>query len=413
MLGAHLIALVAVLSVFCAETSALFCGTCANGGPPPLVQTRLELSCNDPRAVISSIDFVTFGNPPAARVCGAFEKGSCQSSNATEVVTVACAGQPNCNISMDASIWGDPCPDVYKVVAVEATCSVGSGNVGCVWGTQAEVRQELLVSADAPLETITPSIFGLDLEFTRHDIFNGLSAQLVSNSGFALQPPGTVWPYDWPAGVPPHWAPFGNPSFAFAQGVSCDISPDEPICGVTQSPVGVGFDGGMSNGASIGVEMGKAYTAAVVVATTAPLCLNFTLSDGIFSTTFHVDPSTSDDDVWITLSTNFAALSVPNATLSLAAFSCEPGVDVGTLTLNSTSLLPIDNFWGMRSDVVEELAALRFSGPLRYPGGCFAPFYRWKSQLGPLLTRPTIWTPPGYCTAVPGGVNACECAVCP
>ena len=43
---------------------------------------------------------------------------------------------------------------------------------------------------------------------------------------------------------------------------------------------------------------------------------------------------------------------------------------------------------------------------MRYPGGCYAPFYRWKIGLLPADQRPPIETPPGYCAAVPGGVNA-------
>jgi len=76
------------------------------------------------------------------------------------------------------------------------------------------------------------------------------------------------------------------------------------------------------------------------------------------------------------------------------------------MEFNATSLLPQNNFLGMRLDVVDSLADLKFQGPLRYPGGCYAPFYRWKDGLLPLLARPTSFTPPNYCLAVAGGVNA-------
>lgn len=65
------------------------------------------------------------------------------------------------------------------------------------------------------------------------------------------------------------------------------------------------------------------------------------------------------------------------------------------------------NTWrGMRLDVIQALQATNFHGLLRYPGGCFAPFYRWKIGLLPHDSRPTIETPPQYCSAVAGGVNA-------
>lgn len=395
-------------AVFLASTSASgaqFCGTCVNGGPPPLVDSVLELSCVNPGATIDAVNFVTYGNPPEAHTCGAYTRGSCDSANATNIVAAACMGQSSCTLSMDVSVWGDPCPEVYKVVAVEATCSNGTGSVTCVWGTTPSLRPALPVTANVPLEVIAPSLFGLDLEFTRHDIFNGLSAQLVSNNLFALQPAGTSWPYPWPAGVPPHWTPIGSPVFMFSQGVICSISPASPVCGVTQLPVGAGFSGGLSNGASIGVEAGLVYTIAVVATTTAPLFLNVTLSGGVFSTTFDVPPTNG----WVTLSANFTApTTVTNASLTIVAFSSGGTGASGTLTLNATSILPVNSFFGMRNDVITQLAALGYHGPLRYPGGCFAPFYRWKEQLGPLLTRPTIWTPPGYCAAISGGVNACK-----
>jgi alpha-L-arabinofuranosidase len=42
----------------------------------------------------------------------------------------------------------------------------------------------------------------------------------------------------------------------------------------------------------------------------------------------------------------------------------------------------------------------------RYPGGCFAPFYRWKIGLLDADMQPPIETPFSYCEAVLGGVNA-------
>jgi alpha-N-arabinofuranosidase len=60
----------------------------------------------------------------------------------------------------------------------------------------------------------------------------------------------------------------------------------------------------------------------------------------------------------------------------------------------------------MRMDVIEKLKDTGFKGLFRYPGGCYAPFYRWKIGLLEADARPPIETPPGYCDAVAGGVNA-------
>ena len=50
---------------------------------------------------------------------------------------------------------------------------------------------------------------------------------------------------------------------------------------------------------------------------------------------------------------------------------------------------PIPNTRGIRNDVIE---ALREINPpvLRWPGGCFADFYRWKDGIGPRDQRPSI-----------------------
>ena len=60
----------------------------------------------------------------------------------------------------------------------------------------------------------------------------------------------------------------------------------------------------------------------------------------------------------------------------------------------------------MRRDVIAALNRTRVKGLLRYPGGCFAPFYRWKVGLLDPDLRSPLATPPGYCAAVSGGVNA-------
>ena len=47
----------------------------------------------------------------------------------------------------------------------------------------------------------------------------------------------------------------------------------------------------------------------------------------------------------------------------------------------------------MRNDTVAALKATGFRGLMRYPGGCYAPFYRWKVGLLPADQQPPIETP--------------------
>src|SRR5438552_10299802 len=50
---------------------------------------------------------------------------------------------------------------------------------------------------------------------------------------------------------------------------------------------------------------------------------------------------------------------------------------VGTVWIDSASLMPADNLRGMRRDVVDALRPLHIP-IMRFPGGCFADYYHWK-----------------------------------
>ena len=269
----------------------------------------------------------------------------------------------------------------------------------------------ITVEASFPLEEIRGELFGLDLEFTRHDIWGGLSAELIANRNFAVQPPGTSWPLPWPAAFPPRWAALPGGAAPSVRGLSsavtCALSTQLPRCGLVQLPVGDGFDSGMSFASAIGLEAGRAYTFRAVVRATgtaggAGLALQVALAPALFAANLTV-PDTSATAAWTEVSFSFiaGAMTARADSLTLAVAGAQ-----GALDFNATSLLPDDSFLGMRGDVVDALGDLGFKGPLRYPGGCFAPFWRWKDGLAPLLARPTVFTPPTYCEAVRGGVNS-------
>ncbi|HEY1800905.1 MAG TPA: alpha-L-arabinofuranosidase C-terminal domain-containing protein [Terriglobales bacterium] len=63
----------------------------------------------------------------------------------------------------------------------------------------------------------------------------------------------------------------------------------------------------------------------------------------------------------------------------------------GTFWIDSASLMPADNFHGMRRDVIAALRPLHLP-ILRYPGGCFADEYHWRNGIGPRDQRPTTWS---------------------
>jgi len=62
----------------------------------------------------------------------------------------------------------------------------------------------------------------------------------------------------------------------------------------------------------------------------------------------------------------------------------------GGIWVGETS--PIPNVRGIRTDVVQALRALRVPN-VRWPGGCFADEYHWRSGIGPIGQRPATLNP--------------------
>ena len=134
---------------------------------------------------------------------------------------------------------------------------------------------DLVFNASAPLDTVSSQLFGLDLEFTRHDLFAGLSAQLLANRLFTVQPAGESWPapVNWGSAWPPRWTALPGPG-----GVNCTVCqralPPTPPSQCMRCPDGSGLSqtttlGGFGSsagafGSALGFQQGKNYTLVVV-----------------------------------------------------------------------------------------------------------------------------------------------------
>jgi len=129
------------------------CGEAKEGAAP------LVLKCSRDQ-IIKRIDFASFGTPLAKTAehgvphCeGAFSvSASCNADMSMEVVQQACIGKHMCTIAASAELFGNPCEDVKKSVAVKATC--GDGDVasfdyaGCFTHDD---RAEFSTFLDAPV----------------------------------------------------------------------------------------------------------------------------------------------------------------------------------------------------------------------------------------------------------------------
>ena len=111
------------------SVNAQSCGTCNNGGAPPMENTLLQLQCSDSTAVINAIQFSSYGNPTGT--CGNYQKGTCNAANSTSIVETLCLNNNACSIFPNTTTFGDPCYGTPKVLTVQFTCSSGTGTAKC------------------------------------------------------------------------------------------------------------------------------------------------------------------------------------------------------------------------------------------------------------------------------------------
>ena len=298
----------------------------------------------------------------------------------------------------------------------------------CAAGTQTPApgppkQASFTIDASQRSGVVEPELYGHDLEFTRHDLWAGLSAQIIANRKFAVPSLCADKTFNcWPAtiqselgGLAPRWQKIGSPFLDtplwaehsslltgdVGHSVHCNSTAGAP-CGVTQTGFSDGFDSGMSFGSAIVLESGREYSLRVVLKVaqqSSELAISASIDGGsgnMLNSSFTPAPNGE----WQSFVVNFTSKATElNATFSVQAS--------GEWWLGTVSLEPTASTWrGMRLDVIDKLKAIGFNGLFRYPGGCFAPFYRWKIGLLDPDHRPPIETPPGYCAAVPGGVNA-------
>ena len=114
-----------VVSALAASSAAPFCGICANGGPPPMVNTFLQSACSESGAVINDIIFSSYGD--STGTCPSFTRGKCDAATSMAIVQAACVGQRECIIYPNTTTFGDPCFGTAKTLTVVMTCSTGEG----------------------------------------------------------------------------------------------------------------------------------------------------------------------------------------------------------------------------------------------------------------------------------------------
>ena len=232
-------------------------------------------------------------------------------------------------------------------------------------------------SAVASAKPIPAELFGQNIEHTRSALQGGLSAQLVRNRKFAGKPSR--------AGVAMMWEPYGTHALYDHTNMSCtrhaaksrmwrqNERHSQVIGGLVE-----GGEAGIRQG-GIGLRGGVAHNFRAVVRSFNPEDVTMVLRVTAGGRTL--------------AERTFTVNTKPNAPWDRIAFDFTPDtnitaeISVGVkgkkyCVVGAVSLMPADNFRGMRADVIENLREIG-SSVIRWPGGNFAGEYRWRDGLIP------------------------------
>lgn len=241
---------------------------------------------------------------------------------------------------------------------------------------------------------LSPYVFGHNLEHTRAAVNGGLSAQMLRNRKFAGKPSRNE-------GVCAEWSGIGEKtlfqqiSLSYTKHIgnpgmnrSNEIR-SQSVQNLTDGQVAGLFQKGLS------LKKGETYEMRTVTRVSSPLTLKVELTDKdgarVYATkSLELKPA----EDWVVSEFDLTSSADDKEASVRYTFGKKAEVIFGAL-----SMMPKDNFHGMRSDVVANLKAI---GPriLRWPGGNFAGEYRWKDgllpvdQRGPLQAATEIETQP-------------------
>jgi len=231
------------------------------------------------------------------------------------------------------------------------------------------------------LGEISPLLFGHNLEHTRSCIWQGLSAELLQNRKFFGKPQLNGVALDWYA-IGPRKTFFTIDGMnTYTRRYSDDIWHrwNELGCqriynGIEGTVCGIGQK-------DLPLQPGKEYDIRIALRVDRPITTSVSIgTQGMEKACFEASWDVEPDD-WHEYSFRFEAQEGYRKACLEITFE-----QVGNLYIGAVSLLPAENFHGMRSDVIALLKEIGCS-ILRWPGGNFAGDYRWRDGLLPVDRR--------------------------
>ncbi len=225
------------------------------------------------------------------------------------------------------------------------------------------------------VKPIPVELFGQNLEHTRATFQDGISAQLVHNRKFTGKSSRR--------GVSMQWESYGTKAFYTILDFGCTRHAARSAM-FRQNEIHSQLVGGLDPNGEAGVRQrglglrgGVAHTFRAVVGTYHPEDTTFVLrlaanGQTLAEKTFTVN--LPKHGAWTRIAFDYTAPTNTMADIEIGVKGRAYGI------LGAVSLMPADNFHGLRADVVENLREIGTS-IVRWPGGNFAGEYRWRDGL--------------------------------
>lgn len=235
------------------------------------------------------------------------------------------------------------------------------------------------VSTDRALKPIPAFIFGQNIEHTRSALQGGLSAQLVRNRKFAGKPSRQ--------GVAMLWEPYGSTKSFYHQAQGLSVTRHAARSRMPRwNERGSQVIGCLDENGEAGIRQGGiglrgrvAHNFRAVVSTLhpvdTPVVLRVSANGRVLAEREFTMNAKSRSD-WKRIAFEFAVEKDVTAEISVGVKGKKYAV------VGAVSVMPADNFRGMRADVIEHLREIGTS-IVRWPGGNFAGEYRWRDGLIP------------------------------
>ena len=248
------------------------------------------------------------------------------------------------------------------------------------WEKGIDQAESLTLKPAEPTDLlVSPYLFGSNLEHTRSCLAAGLSAQMLRNRKFAGKPTACE-------GCAMEWYPIGEKGiFTFDEPytrhgdgyhmkrtIECNsLNVFNPIAG---EKVGLGQHG-------IAIFENRDYLFGIVARSETGAKLSVSLTDRWGKVEYDCRTIQIETENWTRYEVELRPdKSDPDSDLRIT------WEGMGNVCFGAISLLPSDNFRGMRRDVIEKMRELGIK-ILRWPGGNFAGEFNWMDGLLPVDMR--------------------------